>query len=129
MKSMTARMSIETGHFSTHPGLGHSMQRIDSCLACSGAKPTFTSRKLRERTPASCSGILCRGSLIRSLLGSGFLLIEHPRLNRGALAPYDDILSQLPQLRFRICLQTLDAGPLLFAIHGVSLYQNFEVHL
>src|ERR1039458_85802 len=134
MRSITARTSTDTGHFSTQPGLGHSMQRSDSCRACSIGKPRFTSRKLWARTSGFCSGTRCRGSFTRSLFGSGLLLgtlllIEYPRLNGGAFAAYRHTLSQTSQLAFRIGLQPLDAGTLLLAIHVVALRQDLKVDL
>src|ERR1022692_5210204 len=109
MRSITARTFTETGHLSTQPGLGHSMQRSDSCRACSAGKPRFTSQKLWARTWASCSGTRCRGSLMRSLLGSGLLLgtlllIEHPRRDGGAFAAHRHTLSQISYFTVRIGL-------------------------
>src|SRR5271157_3865488 len=134
MRSITARTSTDTGHCSMHPGLGHSMQRSDSCRACSAGKPRFTSWKLWARTCGSCSGTRCRGSLARSLLGSGLwlgvlLLIKHPRLQRSALMTHGHVLSQSSQLLFRIGLQPLDAQALLLAVHVVALRQDVEVDL
>src|ERR1017187_5117496 len=133
MRSITARTFTETGHLSTQPGLGHSMQRSDSCRACSAGKPRFTSQKLWARTWASCSGTRCRGSLMRSLLGSGLLLgilsvMAH--LDRLQCAGVRSIaLTKLLQLRFRIDLQALDAGTLLLSIHVVALRQYLKVDL
>src|SRR5208283_4607280 len=132
MRSITARTSTDTGHSSTQPGLLHSIQRAASCLACSTGKPRFTSIKLWARTCGSCSGTRCRGSLMRSLLGSGLLLgglllIEHPRLKRGALLTHGHVLSQCSQLLFWIGLQPLDAQALLLAVHVVALGQDLEV--
>src|SRR5271165_1600906 len=134
MRSITARTSTDTGHSSTQPGLLHSIQRAASCLACSTGKPRFTSIKLWARTCGSCSGTRCRGSLMRSLLGSGLLLgglllIEHPRLKRGALVAHGHVFSQSSQLLFRIGLQPLDAQALLLAVHIVALRQDLEVDL
>ena len=66
---------------------------------CSTGKPRFTSQKLWARTCGSCSGTRCRGSLTRSLLGSGLLLgtlllIEHSRFDGGAFAAHRHALSQ-----------------------------------
>src|ERR1019366_1638688 len=133
MRSITALTFTDTGHLSTQPGLGHSMQRSDSCRACSAGKPRFTSLKLWARTWGSCSGTRCRGSLARSLLGSGLLLgtlsvMAH--LDRFQCAGVRSIaLAKLLQLRFRIGLQALDAGTLLLAIHVVALRQYLKVDL
>src|SRR5215472_11822175 len=134
MRAMRACTSTDTANFSMQPGLGHSMQRSDSCRACSAGKPRFTSRKLCARTCASCSGTRWRGSLVRSLLGSGLwlvlacvgLLIGHPHCVQSALRLV--ILPAKPlQLGLRISLQPIDALPLLLAIHTVALHQHFEV--
>src|SRR5271165_4405160 len=134
MRSITARTFTDTGHFSTHPGLGHSMQRSDSCRACSAGKPRFTSQKLCARTWGSCSGTRCRGSLARSLLGSGLLLgtlllIEHSRFDGGAFTAHRHTLSQICYLTVRIGLQPLNAATLLLAVHVVALHQDLEVDL
>src|SRR5271167_1573583 len=132
MRSITARTSTDTGHFSIQPGLGHSMQRSDSCRACSAGKPRFTSWKLWARAWGSCSGTRWRGSLMRSLLGSGLLLggLVMARLHRVQRAGVPRILfSELFQLCPRIGLQELDAGPLLFAVHIIALHQDLEVDL
>ena len=133
MRSITARTFTDTGHFSTQPGLGHSMQRSDSCRACSAGKPRFTSQKLWARTWASCSGTRCRGSLIRSLLGSGLLLAilsVMAHLDRFQCACVRLIALAKPlQLRFGVGLQAFDAGSLLFAIHIVALHQDLKVDL
>src|SRR5690242_18820753 len=143
---MTARTSTDTGHFSTQPGLGHSMQRSDSWRACSGGKPRLTSWKLCARTCGSCSGTRWRGSLARSFAGSGLLLgffcfvsgIGHPhartaarhtlllrcvRLLQSAFALLD-VLANLLQFSVRIGLQPLYAQALLLAIHVVALGEH-----
>src|SRR5271157_930045 len=134
MRSITARTFTDTGHFSTQPGLGHSMQRSDSCRACSAGKPRFTSQKLCARTWGSCSGTRCRGSLTRSLLGIGLLLgtlllIEHSRFDGGAFAAHRHTLPQISHLTLRIGLQPLQAATLLLAVHVVALRQDLEVDL
>src|SRR5271165_1538480 len=134
MRSITARTFTDTGHISMQPGFGHSMQRSDSCRACSAGNPRFTSQKLWARTWGSCSGTRWRGSLARSLLGSGLLLgtlllIENPRFDGGAFAAHSHTLSQTQHLSLRVGLQPLDAATLLFAVHVVALHQDLEVDL
>src|SRR5208337_342630 len=110
------------------------MQRSASCFACSTKKPRFTSRKLCARSCASCSGTRWRGSLMRSLLGSGLLLgtlllIEYSRLDGGAFSAHRHTLSQISYFSLRVGLQPLDAATLLLAVHVVALHQHIEVDL
>src|ERR1700759_122061 len=134
MRSITPLTSTDTGHFSMHPGFGHSMQRRPSCRACSAGNPRLTSRKLCARTCASCSGTLCRGSFTRSLFGSGLFLgfagvaslIGHPRHHQRTLSLMIPA-TQAVQLGLRIGLQALDALALLLAVHAVALHQYLEV--
>src|SRR5579862_9777637 len=135
MRSITARTSTETGHFSLQPGFGHSIQRNDSCRACSTGNPRFTSWKLCARTWAFCSGTRCRCNLARSLLGNGLWLTfaslasltAHPRLFQRARAFLVPLSNPL-QLGLGIGLQSFNAGSLLLAIHAVALHQHLEVH-
>src|SRR5271166_144133 len=134
MRSMTARTLTDTGHCSMQPGLGHSMQRSDSWRACSAGKPRFTSWKLCARTQGSCSGTRWRGSLVRSLFGSGLWLgffsftslMGHPYRLNGALG-LPRVTANFPDFGLRISLQALDALALLLAIHVVTLHQHIEV--
>ena len=63
---MKPGISIPTAQPATHMGFLHSMQRFASVIAAIGGRPWGTSLKLRLRTSASCSGIVCRGIFIRS---------------------------------------------------------------
>src|SRR5665213_3814820 len=142
MRATTSLIFTPTGHWTTQPGLAHSMQRDASVSASAGGRPRFTSSKLRLRTLGSASGMYGRrifirsfsGSMLRMLVGSTLLsdimllLSARPRAQmRNLIFLCGQIRPHLCQFLILVFFEVLERLALLVAIHGVALHQDFKV--
>src|ERR1035437_2222715 len=136
---MSATISLiltPTGHRCTQPGLAHAMQRVASVRASAGARPRFTSSKLRLRTAGLRSGMGTRAIFMRSLRGSVLvsdimLLLEIQFLAgaRGFGFLCGQLGAEVGELFVLVLFEVLERLALLEAIHGVALHQDLEVDL